>query len=57
MEYKIHMFIRSLYMAVFKKSCATCIYYDGNFGCDCCFKCERNKRAKQYVKRSMQVIK
>lgn len=51
MKYEIHMFLRRLYMQVTGKNCETCIYYDGRFGEDCCFKCEHSIGAVEYKRR------
>ena len=48
MRYELHMFFRKLYMSVTGKSCDTCRHYDGRFGDDDCFQCERSIRAVGY---------
>lgn len=48
MRYELHMSLRKLYMKFFKKSCDSCKHYDGRFGEDCCFRCERSIKAVGY---------
>ncbi len=51
MRYRIHRFLRKLYMRLIRKSCDTCCHYDGRYGEDECFRCERTIRAVEYDKR------
>lgn len=51
MRYELHMFLRKIYMGLTKKSCTTCRHYDGRFGEDICFYCERTKRVAYYDRR------
>ena len=51
MNYDLHMLLRKIYMLVFKLDCDTCRHYDGRFGEDCCFECERSVRAMKYERR------
>lgn len=47
MRYELHMFFRKL-MSVTRKKCDTCRHYDGRFGDDGCFLCERSIKAVEY---------
>lgn len=48
MKYELYILLRKIHMRVFQKNCSTCIHYDGRFGEDCCFECERSIRAVNY---------
>lgn len=48
MKYEVQMLIRKLFMLYENKDCDTCEHYDGRFGEDCCFQCERSIRAVRY---------
>lgn len=38
-------------MRALRKSCDACQHYDGRYGEDCCFQCERDIRAIQYERK------
>lgn len=48
MRYKLHMFLLKLYIGISRKSCDTCKHYDGRFGDDCCFRCERSIKVVEH---------
>lgn len=56
MNYEIHMAMRNVYMRIFRKKCSTCVHYDGTFGDDSCFSCERSIRAVNYERRRSEEI-
>ena len=48
--WKYHLIknLRRLYVRLSGRNCDTCRHYDGRFGEDCCFQCERNIKAVNY---------
>lgn len=48
MKYVIHILLRKIIMWWTGKSCSTCKHYDGSFGDDTCFPCERSVKAVGY---------
>lgn len=53
-KWKYH--VRKLFMLISKRDCDTCNHYDGRFGEDCCFECERSIKAKKYERRRSERI-
>lgn len=51
MKFELHMFFRRLFMIFFRKNCDSCVHYDGKFGSDKCFECERSIEAVGYEQR------
>lgn len=47
-KYKIYQLLKAVYARLSGKSCGTCMHYDGVFGEDCCFECERSVTTKGY---------
>jgi len=43
--------MRKIVMWCLRRSCGTCLHYDGRFGEDCCFECERTIDAPWYQER------
>lgn len=56
MNYAIHMAVRNMYMRLSRKRCSTCMHYDGAFGENCCFECERSIRAVKYERRGTEKV-
>ncbi len=48
MNYEIRCFLRKVITTILRRRCKTCIYYDGRFGVDCCFECEKSITAVNY---------
>lgn len=48
MSYDTKMFLRKIFTTIFRRRCRTCLYYDGSFGCDGCFECEKSITAVNY---------
>lgn len=48
--WKYHLIknLRRLYVRLSGRDCDTCRHYDGRFGEDCCFRCERSVKAVNY---------
>ena len=48
--WKYHLIknLRQLYAWLSGRDCDTCQHYDGRFGEDCCFRCERSIKAVNY---------
>lgn len=51
-RYKVRKFI----MWVMKRHCGTCVHYDGRFGEECCFECERSIAGDRYERRGTEEI-
>lgn len=47
-KYHLIKLIRGLFVLASGRKCDTCRHYDGRFGEDCCFRCERSIRAVDY---------
>lgn len=54
MRYELHMFFRKSYISGTRRDCDTCRHYDGRFGDDHCFQCERSIKAVGYDKRGSE---
>ncbi|WP_164473108.1 hypothetical protein [Clostridium sp. E02] len=51
MKYDLHMFLRKIITWLSGKNCGTCRHYDGRFGDESCFSCERSIKAVEYERR------
>ena len=51
MKYDLHMFLRKIVMWWTEKSCDTCKHYNGRFGDNTCFTCERSIKAVGYERK------
>ena len=48
MSYDIRMLLRKIFTVLFRRKCQMCLFYDGRFGCDECFECEKSITAVNY---------
>ena len=48
MNYEKRMFLRKIFTTIFFRKCNTYLFYDGRFGCDECFECEKSITAVNY---------
>lgn len=48
MNYETRMILRKIVTTLLRRRCNTCLYYDGSFGCDKCFECEKSISAVNY---------
>lgn len=48
MSYEMRMFLRGIFTTLFRRKCKRCLFYDGRFGCDECFECEKSITAVNY---------
>lgn len=51
MGYDMRMFLRKIFVSILKRKCSTCVFYDGRFGSDECFDCEKSMTAVNYERR------
>lgn len=51
MIYNLHIFFRNIIMRLIRKNCDSCRHYDGRFGDDTCFTCERSIKAVEYERK------
>lgn len=51
MKYDLHMLLRKIIMRWTGKRCDACRHYDGRFGDDTCFTCERSIKAVEYERK------
>ena len=51
MRYNLHMFLRKIVMQWTRKNCGTCKHYDGRFGDESCFPCDRSIKAVEYERK------
>ena len=51
MKYALHMLLRKIVMWWTEKNCGSCKHYNGRFGDDTCFTCERSIKAVGYDRR------
>lgn len=51
MSYNLHRLLQKIIMWWIGKNCETCKHYDGSFGDDTCFNCERSIKAVGYERK------
>ncbi|MGL6199885.1 MAG: hypothetical protein ACRC3H_13235 [Lachnospiraceae bacterium] len=51
MKYELHRALRKLVIKITGRKCSSCNHYDGRFGQDCCFECERSIKVVNYDRR------